>query len=678
MLLLACAAGESAAIGRIVLEIGEVSMPGVQASGLEASLDLASPSRALRVRAERLDLGSEVGVYRDIEAMCTRLLVRESELACLDGTIQADGSPLGRMAARLAGEHDMARGRTAFQLSGLSIAGGQASLAGTAESDRWSLQADANALSAPELRRLIAPWVQVPSSYTFDGRVRAQARARSGKGGTATLDLKLLIANLDLTDDEGTVATEGLTVSIEITAHRASDAFTFDVGLAGTAGQALAGPVLLDLGANPLKLQASAALRGDSLHVTQLSVAQDGLMTAEANGKVRITERPHLTEARIEVSRLQFPAAYASFLQLPLATTDFGALSMAGTASGTIEIADNRVTRVSARIDDLDIEDAEGRLSMTDLQGTLHWADADDAPVEPSRLAWSRASAYGLSGGAAQVDFITRGTGFELLRETRLPIFDGALVINTLAVRQLGAPDAELDFDARIEPISMPLLSRAFGWPELSGQLSGSIPGVTYRNGVLAVEGDLTASVFDGTITGSRFRLRDPFGWPRLYADVTARRLDLELVTRAFPIGSITGRLDADIRGLELFNWSPVAFDARLYSTPDDRSRRLISQKAVTSISSIGGGGGGVAAALQSGFMRFFDTFRYDRIGIACQLRDEVCLMSGLQPAGSGYYIVKGKGLPRIDIIGNAGRVNWPQLVSQIAAGMRSENVIVR
>jgi hypothetical protein len=294
------------------------------------------------------------------------------------------------------------------------------------------------------------------------------------------------------------------------------------------------------------------------------------------------------------------------------------------------------------------------------------------------------------------MSFTAHGRDFELAGDTRLPIFDGALVIHKLAVRRFGAPDAELDFDAHLEPISMPLLSAAFGWPILSGQLAGRIPGVTYRNHVLAVQGDLSANVFDGTITGSRFKLSDPLGrWPRLDADVTGRHLDLDLLTHTFSIGSISGRLDADIKGLELFNWSPVAFAARLQSTPGDSSAHLISQKAITSISSVGGGGciacdargspkgespgGGVTAALQSGVLKFFHTFHYDRIGISCQLRDEVCLMSGLEPARTGgYYLVKGRGLPRIDIIGNVGRVNWTQLVGQIAASMHSQNIVVR
>ena len=51
--------------------------------------------------------------------------------------------------------------------------------------------------------------------------------------------------------------------------------------------------------------------------------------------------------------------------------------------------------------------------------------------------------------------------------------------------------------------------------------------------------------------------------------------------------------------------------------------------------------------------------------------------MSGVEPAPGGYYIVKGRGLPRIDIIGNQGRVNWRQLVAQIVSGLNAQGVVV-
>jgi hypothetical protein len=97
----------------------------------------------------------------------------------------------------------------------------------------------------------------------------------------------------------------------------------------------------------------------------------------------------------------------------------------------------------------------------------------------------------------------------------------------------------------------------------------------------------------------------------------------------------------------------------------------------VQNLSNIGGGGGGVAAALQSGALRFFQDFGYDRLGLSCRLRNDVCQMSGVGPAASGYYIVKGSGLPRINIIGNEQRVDWPRLVSQITTAMSNTDSIV-
>ena len=386
------------------------------------------------------------------------------------------------------------------------------------------------------------------------------------------------------------------------------------------------------------------------------------------------------TNAHFDIQRLEFAAAYRSFLQLTLATTDFGALNVGGRATGAFDIANDALSKVDARLQSVSMADATTRLSLANTNGEIHWVADPSAPAEPSQFSWSSSSAYGLIGGPVQMRFTAHGKDFSLADNTRFPIFDGTLVVHTLAIRRLGAPDTELDFDAHLEPISMPLLSKAFGWPILSGQLAGRIPGVTYRDRVLAVDGDLSANVFDGTIVGSRLQTERPAGtlaanWTRMYPPGSSTSICSRTPSRS---ARSTGRLDADIKGLELFNWSPVAFDARLQTTPGDRSRHLISQRAVTSISSVGGGGGGVAAALQSGVLKFFDRFHYDRLGISCQLRDEVCLMSGIEPAQTGYYLVKGRGLPRIDIIGNAGRVDWTQLVAQIAASMHSQNIIVR
>ena len=150
-------------------------------------------------------------------------------------------------------------------------------------------------------------------------------------------------------------------------------------------------------------------------------------------------------------------------------------------------------------------------------------------------------------------------------------------------------------------------------------------------------------------------------------------------MTGAFSFGRITGRLSGRVDGLRLFNWAPVAFDARLYTPPGDRSKHRISQRAVENIGSIGGGGAGVTAALSSGFLRFFDDFNYDQLGLSCRLENDVCAMTGVAPApNGGYYLVKGKGLPRIDVIGSSRRVDWPRLVQQLIAATKSGGPTVK
>lgn len=50
--------------------------------------------------------------------------------------------------------------------------------------------------------------------------------------------------------------------------------------------------------------------------------------------------------------------------------------------------------------------------------------------------------------------------------------------------------------------------------------------------------------------------------------------------------------------------------------------------------------------------------------------------MGGVEQAGTGYYIVKGAGLPRIDVIGSQSRVAWTTLVRQLGSAMESEIVV--
>jgi hypothetical protein len=179
------------------------------------------------------------------------------------------------------------------------------------------------------------------------------------------------------------------------------------------------------------------------------------------------------------------------------------------------------------------------------------------------------------------------------------------------------------------------------------------------------VDGALLFNVFDGTVVATGMKLVDAFGRaPVLSGNLTMRNLDLDLLTRTFSFGNMQGRLDVDVNNLQLQNWQPVRFEARLYSSAGNYPKK-ISQKAVQNISSLGGAG--AAAAIQRSYLSFFKNFGYDRIGWSCVLRNGVCAMGGIEGGNLGMYeIIRGGGIPAISVMGYNRAVSWGELITRL------------
>lgn len=676
---------DAAAINRIVIEADSVELAETaRVQNLRVMLGLEPGGHAtLRLQAARADIGQPTLLVRDLQLDCAAVVLHEPQFACRAGQIKAASTPLGSLAGQLNAEFQSGHQLLDIDVRDLALAAGQWQLHAKWQPQGWQLSGTATDASLSSLVGLMQPWWTLPRDFSVNGaaNVNVTARGRAAQLSGATFGAEL--RELDLHNEAGSIATEHLRARLDATiiwqAAGQPDDLDATLKLQGLAGQALAGPVLLDFTANPLTVNAAGHMTAAGISLRQLAIDQAGLLRATGNAELVRLPTVAVSSAVIDVAALQFPAAYTSLLQLTLADGNFGALATSGSASGRVELHSNRLAAIDLQLKELDFRDTLRQLQLTGLDGDLHWRAASEAEPAPSMLGWQRLHAFGLEGGASTLQLRAHGTALSLDKPARIAIFDGALAVQRFDADGLGSGDVTLGFDASIEPISMQKLSVGFGWPEMSGQLSGRLPGLDFRNGTLSVAGDIVAEVFDGHVTASKLQLRNALGaFPRLSGDFKARGLDLELITRTFPIGSITGRLDADILALELFNWAPIAFDAHLYTTDGDRSRHRISQKAVGNLANIGGGGGGVTAALQSGFLSFFKEFGYDRIGLRCQLRNDVCLMDGIARKAGGFYIVKGGGLPRIDVIGNAGRVAWAQLVSQIDTALATQNVIVR
>ena len=68
----------------------------------------------------------------------------------------------------------------------------------------------------------------------------------------------------------------------------------------------------------------------------------------------------------------------------------------------------------------------------------------------------------------------------------------------------------------------------------------------------------------------------------------------------------------------------------------------------------------------------------YERIGLGCKLRDNVCTMDGIGSAGDGYIIVAGAGLPRIQVVGFRRQVDWPTLVARLVAATNGQSPVIK
>lgn len=639
---------------------------------------LSPPSAAIDrivVNVERVE--SEAGVLGD-----TTLDIRiDSRTAMPRGTLRIGSTPVGPLAMSLALQEEGARG---LRLKGehLRLAGGTFTLSATLGGRHWAFGLDAANVAGDALLRLGRDWVNVPKDFSVQGSLDAslQLAGRTDARLPTVATLGFRGKNLAFSNAEGSTAAENVDLDGEFELQAtAGGGFGFTGRLASTRGEALFDNFYLKLASYPTRIDFAGFVEGKRLEISSLDLQQQGLLQASASAQVsqpkNFLDAPvdldglKIDSAKLVLQELRFPAFYTSYLQTALAGGALDSLESSGRIAGTLEIRDNRPISGNLQLDDLYLRDTKGLFFIEDLRGRVSWVPDDEEPLEPSVISWDSAGTYDVRGASSSMRLVLRGRSGSLLEPVRLPVFDGAINVQELRIRDAGLPSMQVQFTGEIEPISLAEISKAFGWPALGGFVTGRIPAVEYKDDTLRFGGDLEAEIFDGIVRGSNIKLSDPLGrWPRLTADLALENLDLETITSTLEFGAITGRIEGRLDRLELFAWAPVAFDAWLRTPATDRSRKLISVDAINNIANVGGTAGtGVAAAMQGGLLRFFSRYRYKQLAIRCVLEDDVCQLSGSPIAGNRYYLLEGAGLPRVDIIGNSGRIQWSELVDQIA-----------
>ncbi len=371
---------------------------------------------------------------------------------------------------------------------------------------------------------------------------------------------------------------------------------------------------------------------------------------------------------------LRFPnlrRAFPRYLKPLLIATPWSDLEAAGGLEMAIRWERGGLRELYLRFNNVSLEDP--RLRVLGLRGAVKWTNGGQ-PLH-STVGWREARWLRLPIGAARLRLESRSGELRVRHARPIPILGGNLLIESMGI---GAGDeTRLQLDARLTPLSLAELARAFAWHPMSGRVSAVLPGLVLSGGNLLAGGTILVQAFGGMLVVQGLRIEDALGsLPILSADLLLRDLDLDALTSTFSFGRIQGRLGGQVRGLRLEDWSPVAFDAQVMTPRNDDSRHRISQRALRSITSLGGGG--IVEGVSQALMAVFDEFSYRRLGVRCRLRKRACEMDGVGKAGEGYYLVQGGWVPpRVEVIGHQRRVDWAVLLERLRRVVSSETAVV-
>jgi hypothetical protein len=474
--------------------------------------------------------------------------------------------------------------------------------------------------------------------------------------GTLDIIANMRFKNAKYGDEAGLHAIEQFTGDLNINAKQQGEAWLWQTTVDWQKGEVFWQPFYVAEGGHKFTAKGRYENGLLSFDATRLTMAKVGELALE--GQMRTSDFK-LINLKADLPSLNLATAYPMLFKPLLEKTAFNNAEMEGKVSLKVDIQDSEVKTFDLLLNDVNVADNNQKFAFYKLNANIPWSY--DAPKNVN-LSYESGELLDMPLGnttiKAEVNRYAVTTP-----NIRLPILDGALNLSDVSAARVGEQWV-WHLRAKIEPISMAELSTSLKLPRMEGLASAEIPLVTYNNGLVTTDGNIQLKLFNGVTTISQLTLQDPLGnTPQLNADIVMRNLDLGDLTRTFSFGAIEGKLDTDIANLQLQNWKPVNFDAAIKSSPGKYPKK-ISQRAVENISALGGAG--AAAAVQRSVLRFFEEFNYEKIGLNCKLRNDICYMSGVESTAQGYVIVKGRGIPAITVMGYNQTVGWADLIGRL------------
>jgi hypothetical protein len=505
------------------------------------------------------------------------------------------------------------------------------------------------------LFRRLGRWLPTFGIELGEGRVTGQIRL-SGSEQAKTASMFLAATGIDFSDAKGERAAQGVNGVFYFEASEVAPMdWQWKGALEWADGSVFWKPLFLTAGHS---FAAAGRANQKRIDVDDMNLVVAGVGRTQGKLSFNLTDNS-LTDASVSARGLDLTGLHRLVLRPFLQGGDFADLEIAGTADLGIEYRQQQLESIDFRLNDVSAFDSQVRFVLGGFSADLAWHRTER---RESLIKIESAVIGRLPFKQVDIPLYSEGMRFGV-GKVRLPMFDGAFVLDG-AQAELIDNAWKWRLGGEISGVSMEQVSLQLGYPKMAGSFSAKLPSVAYADRVLRVDGGLNFVVFDGQVELTELVVDDPLGKaPVLRGGLRMRNLDLGKITGTFGFGNVEGKIDADVSGLRMVNWRPDRFDARVGSSPGDYPKR-ISNRALRNIAALSGAD--FTARLQRFFVGFIETFRYDKLGLACRLRDGVCDLDGAEPHGEGFYILKGAGIPEVNLVGYNRRVRWEDLLQRV------------
>ena len=664
--------------GRAIKKIALAALLITQLPTHAITLELALDGQIHGVPVENLQLRAESDDYQHWRVSgqlpATRLAGSPLKNTVLDAQLRRDGDHLAIETLALRSQ----RGKTPLRLNAdrihlQNLLRGELQLPPGAtlrlQAGKHTLQttlsaANGSAHLAAELPLALLPTLLNTRGIQAGGTLRPDLTLRHDADGLHITG-SVALDDIHYNSADSLQAAEHLGGSATLDLRQHGNRWQGDLSLHLDRGEILITPAYLKLDGAPIDLTARLDGQPGRLTLRDLTL-DDGKTHAHADLDWNLAHK-HLTALTLHQLSGDADNLYRRYLKPMLGDGLFGDAELQGSLYLRGNYRDGKLGELAAVLHHITLTDRQGRYELRDLDGQA------GNNGEPSRLSLAGARWHKLPVGAMRAELRWDASGVTLQKPLHIPLLDGGIPLHRLTPR-----GDNYQISAQIDPISLTHLGEALDTVRFRGMISGTLPDIRLARDGLQLRQPVNVAVFDGNVQIEQLHISRFFSdAPLAVFNLRLSRLDLQQLTNAFGIGEIEGRIEGSAEDVVLTNWRPQHFRARLHTPAQNPGRRRISHEAVAYLSRVGDGGGGL---MVNQFIRVLNRFPYDKLGFSAELTNGVLKLDGIAPAAdgqNGYYLVKGRGVPHLDIIGHTREIDWAELLNRLKSASESEGAQV-